>query len=160
MQGYVTAISLVVALLLLGFDLLLDLWGAKRLISELSPIVGALLPPIGAGLIAGTLTFVFLKAREWNAYRANLIATELETYIESGEKFFGGVKANQLPIKPTGTFVVLSEKYKKWVVEIRQDGSPSWNIGSLNQAARIAAVFRAYGYLRGQWRIWRGKLGA
>ena len=160
MRSQVTLCSLVVAALLLGFDLLLDLWGAKKLIANFSPILAALLPIVGGGIIAGALSFIALKTREWDAYRSGLSAIELEEYIASGEQFFAGIKANQLPIKEAGTFVVLSEKYKDWVVRTDENGSHSWNAASLNQAARIAATFRAYGYLRGRWRIWRGKLGA
>lgn len=134
-----------------GWGLLVDLYGARTVIDESLPILEAVLPFIGFGIIVA----VPLAAAE---YLKNQAIRELDDLQTGGEELLAWAAAmqsqSQPPLKPRSVMrcLILLQKYKRWLRESKEHPSME---DSLRAAAECAETLRAYGYIRGRYRIWR-----
>lgn len=153
------SIGCIASLIALGLDLVMNLSGARTVIEENLPILEAVLPFIGAGIliIVSVAIVKFIK---------NQAIRELEDLITSGEELLAWGQAFQSQLRsqpqsqpqlslrhqPTLRYCILLNKYRHWLRESKDHPSVD---DSLRAAAECVETLRAYGYIRGRYRIWR-----
>lgn len=146
-----------------GLGLLVDLYGARTVIAESISISETLLPFVGFGIIIAVSLAALVALDQ---YLKNQAIRELDDLVTSGEELltWGQAFQSQLQSQPQSSpqfpfshqsnlrYCILLNKYRRWLRESKD--SPS--VGdSLRAAAECAETLRAYGGLRGWYRIWR-----
>ena len=146
--------GVVVSLVALGWALLTDFVGTRETISMAIPVLEALLPFVGLGLIAGTLA--------WSVdYLRRRVIHDLEELQSCGEALTDWASDLQSGIAARGPraqnnlrFVILMRKYKRW---IRTSADRNTSGDAVREAAECAETLRAYGYVRGRIAIWNSR---
>lgn len=145
------------AVALLGFDLMLDMFGAKQLIADAIPILRAFLPAVGFGLLVGTIVAAASVVRAWDRMRSVDIVGELEYFSEAVSSFIAKGMTSRLS---AGTGMssydatrfqnarVIGEKHSSWLYD--DESVLLNNRSSLERSVRFAAIFRIHGYIRGR----------
>ena len=134
----------------LGWDLVLDHFGAKTVIQEAMPILEVFLPHIGIGIIVSvvTATIGYLK---W------LLISDLEELQRCGNQVTDWATKPKSHSKPRHEtqlrFLKLIKKYRSWVERSGSEKIQNSSEAVLN-AAECAETLRAYGYFRGRWKIY------
>ena len=141
----------------LGWDLLVDEFGARAVIGQAAPILLAFLPGIGVGLIVGSVVLlcglVTSEVRAWGGTRCSEITRDL-TELNAALDF---LNRRHKPInepqdrerRARYTRRVISAKYETWLRPTRPDGITPPAQTVQDRSAHIAQVFRTHGYFRG-----------
>ena len=132
-------------------EMFFNLMGTRELMPE---ILKAFIPTIGATAATVAVFGMLGLLRDWDTSLASRAISDLESFIESGESYFKGVRTLRPPRTEAMRFTVLAQKYMAWTANKVPDGH-SLDDTSLNRAARCAEFFRAYVYFRGRWKIYR-----
>lgn len=151
------SIGCFVSLVALGLDLVMNLSGARTVIEENLPILEFVLPIIGFGIIV-IVSLAVVK------FIKNQTIRELEDLITSGEELLAWGQEFQSQLQsqpqlslrhqPTLRYCILLNKYRRWLRESKEHPSVG---DSLRAAAECVETLRAYGYVRGRYRIWRAR---
>ena len=141
-----------------GVYLARDFGGIREMTQEHWPIIAAVLatflPPLGiAFMIGGTgylITTLIALDKEW----ANREADTLDSFADDSDAFRDGVSDKKIPRRESRRLWVLLEKYRSWLSP-NADGHLSWTSFTADKAVTYAETLRAYGYVRGRFKIWR-----
>lgn len=117
----------------LSVEMLLGVFGARAVIESTAPVVAALLPALGFGLLCGALAHAVVFAWRVDREYGETIARELR-----------GTVPSQHGLHDAERVEVLRDKYRKWLGVGRSD----------SRARRYAAIFEVYGYARGRRKVW------
>ena len=132
----------------------INILGARDMIPEL---VMALVPIIGA--TAATMAFlgIIVLIRDWDKKRAHQTISDLEMLASSGGEVFSGMPSNNVSSKDFSRFIVRAGQYRDWPLHVTDPYSGAKIDGAIHRALYYAEVFRAYGYVRGRWRVYQDK---
>lgn len=122
---------------------------------EMPKTVIAFLPLIGAiATVLALLGFAdFLQ--DWARSMARKRIRELESFLKALARTHYGLDQLQVSVEVVARFQTLSEKHKGQVVESEDLPASRDYKQIVNRVALHVEIFRAYGYVRGWWKIHR-----
>ena len=141
----------------LGWDLLLDWFGSRTVISGFMPALEAFFPIVGISILGGVLIYVCVTTgdyfRRWAVSRNDALDVDFRKLMESARTVgeMPALMATKTPIDlPTMyRYFLLQEKYRRWFPESMKVGEV------INKAARYSEILRLHGYLKGRYKIAR-----
>ena len=131
------------SLLGVGSDLIavVDLFGTREMMAELSPWLGMLAPHLGVFVVASAVFLAVGKAKDTAIH-------DLEEIQRCGEEMIA--QLFQAKAQSRLRFITLTTKYRRWFH--KRPGQTAEH--QVLAAANCAETLRAYGYIRGRLIIW------
>lgn len=128
----------------IGFDLLLDFYGARTIIARALPVMEAFLPAIGFGLLAGIVSAAAIWIRGYFRSRAKGLVKELRGFVKAVEWDSMGLMDDLHPFSGTGVDAdVLADKLAPWLPQAPR------GVQAIH-ATWCAAVLDAHGWRKGR----------
>lgn len=142
--------SVVVSLATFGLGLLVDLYGARKVIEELVPVASLLLLALGAGIATWLLGALVVGARWADRKAAERVVAELAELGQSADNLD---RHGYGPTKDMARFDELSKRYM-WLNTNTAPTGPDENpfVYRVHQAHTL---FKHYGWVRARWRLRR-----
>ncbi|MCY3736684.1 MAG: hypothetical protein OXG13_09810 [Gemmatimonadaceae bacterium] len=143
-----------------GLAFVLDIFGGRAILAAIHPVASVAVPLIGCSILGGATICVIRYAREWDSHVRYKTIRELERMIDAGETYRhlreNYRASSTLPWSTILRWIVLAKKRAEWFSPQQDEsGNPVPDEPALNRARRVVEVFRAYGYIRGRWKIRR-----
>ena len=159
-----------------GFDLILDHFGTRRIISESAPVLTALLPHIGIGLVCGAIVGVGVLLKKTDEHLADVMITDLDRFVKAGKEYVKWASRIEQALMQRSDFspdehellrienpavmhryIELGRKHFRILGVDVSSIYPSHIRDSMELAAKYAEMIRAHGYLKGRWLIFRDR---
>ena len=160
----------------LGFDLVLDHFGTRRIISETAPVMTAMLPHIGIGLVCGAIVGVGVLFKKIDEHLADVTITDLDQFVKAGKEYVKWASRIEQALMQTSylspeehellriknpammhRYIELGRKHFRILGVNVSSIDPPQIRDSMETAAKYAEMIRAHGYLKGRWLICRNR---
>ena len=155
----------------IGLTLHFNISGTRQLIADTQPVLEAVLPLIGIVFLSFGVALVFLEGKNWFKSKTGRIIEDLIGFTEADKdrqlwQYYASRPYNRRSDHITdekhiqeaeNRFRAIGEKYVKWLAVNDSSGDPTFDSESVKTAFRYAEIFRAHGYLKGHYRIYKNQ---
>ena len=138
----------------LSFELVLDIFGGRKVITEALPIIEAFAPIVGIAILSGTVAWVlrysWQRLHAWDRRKASRIAADLGL-IQSREDLLDiGMMPDRRRASQQGLVV---EKYQQWFFDEHGQKLDPFGEAASFRATHFSEILSMYGFIRGRRKI-------